>query len=77
MSLNEAISKRLQELMLERGVTPYQLYKDGGVPKATISQVLNVTRKNIKITTLYDILAAMDVDLGEFFSAPIFKEVTD
>ena len=36
MQLNEAVSKRLVELMQERGMTQYQLYMKSGVPKSTI-----------------------------------------
>lgn len=33
MQLNEAVSRRLVELMQERGMTQYQLYMKSGVPK--------------------------------------------
>lgn len=36
MQLNEAVSRRLVELMQERGMTQYQLYMRSGVPKSTI-----------------------------------------
>ena len=36
MQLNEAVSRRLVELMQERGMTQYQLYMKSGVPKSTI-----------------------------------------
>ena len=36
LQLNEAVSRRLVELMQERGMTQYQLYMKSGVPKSTI-----------------------------------------
>jgi len=77
MTLIEAVSRRLKDVMDEKGFTPFMLYKRGGVPKSTISQVLHGTRKNIKITTIYDIISTMDVSIGEFFGDPIFDEVSD
>lgn len=34
LQLNEAVSRRLVELMQERGMTQYQLYMKSGVPKS-------------------------------------------
>ena len=36
MQLNEAVSKRLAELLSERNMTQYQLFMKSGVPKSTI-----------------------------------------
>ena len=36
MQLNEAVSKRLAELLQENHMTPYQLNIKSGVPKSTI-----------------------------------------
>ena len=41
MQLNEAVSRRLVELMQERGMTQYQLYMKSGVPKSTIGSLVN------------------------------------
>ena len=40
LQLNEAVSRRLVELMQERGMTQYQLYMKSGVPKSTIGNVI-------------------------------------
>ncbi len=41
LELNEAVSRRLVELMQERGMTQYQLYMKSGVPKSTIGNLVN------------------------------------
>ena len=77
MTLIDAVSRRLHDVMDEKGFTPFMLYKHGGVPKSTISQVLHGTRKNIKITTIYDIISTMGMTMDEFFNDPIFREVIE
>ena len=42
MKLNEAVSKRLLELLDERKMTQYQLYMKSGVPKSTIGNVIKL-----------------------------------
>ena len=37
MKLVEAISKRVQNLLDEKGVKQYYLFKNGGIPRSTIS----------------------------------------
>ena len=41
MQLNEAVSKRLTELLSERNMTQYQLFMKSGVPTSTIGNVIN------------------------------------
>ena len=77
MILEEAVRKRLSEIIKEKDYSPYRLYKEGGIPKSTISQILNGKNGKIKLDTLYQILATMDVSLGEFFSSDIFNDLLD
>ena len=44
MQLNEAVSKRLAELLSERNMTQYQLFMKSGVPKSTIVSTTNVSQ---------------------------------
>ena len=49
MELNEAVSRRLQELLSERGMTQYQLYQNSGVPKSTISNIVHCQYDSVKL----------------------------
>ena len=48
MRLNEAVSRRLQELLAERGMTKYELYMKTGVPKSTIGNIVNCAYDSVK-----------------------------
>ena len=48
MKLNEAVSKRLLELLDERKMTQYQLYMKSGVPKSTIG--MSSTARMIRLS---------------------------
>ena len=77
MTLYDAVLQRLKQIMAEKNASLYTLNKEGGIPKSTLSQVLNKKQKKIKLDLLYDILSTMGVTLKEFFDDPIFEEVTD
>lgn len=77
MRLYDAVLDRLKRLMQEKGASLYSLNRDGGIPKSTLSQVLNSKQNKIMLDLLYEILSTMGVSLKEFFDDPIFDEVTD
>ena len=64
MQLNEAVSRRLVELMQERGMTQYQLYMKSGVPKSTIGNLVNCayTSKNLRIISEH--CQGLEIDLS-------------
>ena len=77
MNLDEAVRIRLNQLLKEKGFHQYQLYKEGGIPRATISQTLSGKNGKIKLDTLYQIISTMGVSLKEFFDDPIFDNILD
>ena len=56
LQLNEAVSRRLVELMQERGMTQYQLYMKSGVPKSTIGNLVNCAYPKISALRMWIIL---------------------
>ena len=74
MQLNEAVSKRLLELLSERGMTQYQLYMKSGVPKSTIGNLINCTYPSMKLRIIHELCQGLEIDLSDFFSSPLFRE---
>ena len=77
MKLTEATSKRIKQLLELRGHLPNYLHTAGGLPKSTVSTIINEKVKTVKLDTLYQICATLGVTLKEFFDNPIFDEVSD
>lgn len=74
MQLNEAVSKRLIELLDEYDMTQYQLYKKSGVPKSTINNLVSCTYPSMKLRIIHELRQGFEIDLSEFFSSPLFSE---
>lgn len=74
MKLNEAVSRRLQELLKERDMTPYQLYMKSGVPKSTIGNILNCQYDSVKLRIIHELCQGLNLNISEFFSSEIFEE---
>lgn len=55
MKLVEAIGIRVKNLLDDAGMTQYELSKQGGIPRSTISVIIGVKRNSVKTDTLYQI----------------------
>lgn len=75
MQLNEAVSKRLLELLDEKGMTQYQLYLKSGLPKSTIGNVVNCTYDSVKLRVLHEMCQGLGIGLDDFFHSPLFAEI--
>ena len=74
MHLNEAVSKRLLDLLEERHMTQYQLYLKSGVPKSTISNIVNCSYDSMKLRIIHELCQGMDISIAEFFDSSLFAE---
>ena len=62
MKLSEAVGKRVENLLAERNMTQYQLYKNGGIPRSTISVTVDGKYKTVK--TFYFSISSMPIFCG-------------
>ena len=74
MQLNEAVSKRITELLTERNMTNYQLYVKSGVPKSTIGNLVNCTYDSVKLRVIHEICQGFEISITDFFNSPLFVE---
>ncbi|MBR4078751.1 MAG: helix-turn-helix transcriptional regulator [Christensenellaceae bacterium] len=74
MKLNTAVSNRLSELLNQRDMTQYQLYKKCGVPKSTIGNIINCTYDSVNLRIIHEICQGLSIDVKAFFDSPIFEE---
>ena len=77
MKLVEAIGKRVDNLLKERGMTQYELSQRGGIPRSTINVIVGGKRNTTKIDTIYQIAATLGIPLKKFFDDPLFDDITD
>lgn len=74
LQLNEAVSKRIQQLLRERKMTQYQLFKRTGVPKSTISSIVKCIHPSVKLRIVHEICQGFGIGIAEFFDSPLFDE---
>ena len=77
MKLTEAIAIRVKNLLNERGLSQYSLFKNGGVPRSTVSNVVNNNKKRVSTETVYQISSTLGISLKGFFHDEIFDNLDD
>lgn len=77
MKLTEAIAIRVNQLLVNRNLSQYSLFKNGGVPRSTVCDVVNNKKKRVSTETVYQICTTLGLTLADFFSDPIFDELDD
>ena len=77
MKLSEAIGKRVENLLAERNMTQYQLFKNGGIPRSSISVTVDGKYKTVKMDTVYQIATTLGLTLKEFFDDTLFDNLDD
>ena len=72
MKLNEAIAKRLNELLSEKSMTAYALFMKSGVSQSTISDLKNMNNTGVNLRILYELCEGFEIGINEFFDSPLF-----
>lgn len=74
MQLNQAVSRRLAELLSAKNMTNYQLSMKSGLPKSTIGNLINCTYDSVKLRVIHEICQGLEIGIPEFFDSPLFEE---
>lgn len=74
MQLNQAVSMRLQELLTEKNMTQYQLSTKSGLPRSTVSNIINCTYPSMKLRIVHEVCQGLEMGINDFFNVPLFNE---
>ncbi len=72
MQLNEAVSKRISELLEENNMTQYKLSMKSGVPQSTLSTIMKCSFPSMKLRIVYEICEGFEITMTQFFDSPLF-----
>lgn len=74
MQLNDAIKKRLENIMAEKNITSrYKVSRDAGLDPTLLTDFFNKRTAYPRIDTLYFICEGLKMTLSEFFNDPLFN----
>lgn len=73
LSINDAVAKRISNLLQIKGITQYRLEQKSGVFHGAMNRILSGQNKTVTLTTLYKIACGFDMTVIEFLDDDIFR----
>lgn len=74
MQLNRAVSMRSMELLSEKNMSQYQLSTQSGLPRSTVSNIINCTYPSMKLRIIHELCQGLEIGINEFFNSQLFDE---
>ncbi len=73
MTVSEALSVRLTELMNEKHLTAYRLSMLTGVNQTTIADIKKKRNNSVNLRIIFELCQGFGIEIVEFFDSPLFK----
>lgn len=73
-SINHALALRINELLVEKGMTRYRLALNSGVTHSTLKNIIHETVNDNLLSTTILIAGGFDMTVSEFLDSPLFLE---
>ena len=74
MTINDAVAKRISNLLTEKHMTQYALEQNSGIPQSSMACITNGRNKTVTLTTLYLLADGFNMTIQEFLNDPLFDK---
>ncbi len=72
MTVNDAVAKRISDLLKEKGMTQYRLEQNSGIQHGSMQCIMNGRNKNVTLGTIILISRGFGITPDEFLKHDIF-----
>ena len=72
MTVSEAVAKRINRLLIEKGMTQYRLERASGIQHGSMQCIMNGRNKTVTLSTVIMIARGFGMSLLEFLDDPVF-----
>ncbi len=73
MTVNDAVAKRISNLLKEKSMSQYRLEQESGIQHGSMQCIMNGRNKTVTLSTVMLIAKGFNVSLVEFLDDDIFK----
>ncbi|MBE7075335.1 MAG: helix-turn-helix transcriptional regulator [Clostridiales bacterium] len=72
MNIGNIVGKRIKELLYEKDISVYRLSRITCLTEKTINDLIKGESKDVKLSTIYAIIKALNISINEFFLKDYF-----
>ncbi len=73
MTVNDAVAKRVAELLRERGMSQYRLEQSSGIEHGHMQWIMSGKSKTVTLTTVMMLARGFEMSLTDFLSDEVFR----
>ena len=73
MTVNDAVARRVLNLLREKNMTQYRLEQDSGIQHGSMQCIMNGRNKTVTLSTVMMIAKGFGISLCEFLDDDIFR----
>ncbi|MBQ8372119.1 MAG: helix-turn-helix transcriptional regulator [Clostridia bacterium] len=73
MTVNDAVAKRISQLLKEKGISQYRLEQDSGIQHGSMQCIMNGRNKTVTLSTVILLAKGLGMTLTDFLSDEIFS----
>ena len=72
MTVNNAVSKRIEKLLKEKNMSQYRLEQNSGIQHGSMQCIMNGRNKTVTLTTVILLAKGFGMSVGEFLKDELF-----
>ena len=72
MTVNDAVAKRISNLLKEKNMSQYRLEQNSGIQHGSMQCIMNGRNKTVTLSTVIMLARGFDISLTEFLDDEIF-----
>ncbi len=73
MTVNDAVAKRISELLREKNMSQYRLEIESGIQHGSMQCIMNGRNKTVTLSTVMLIAKGFNMTLNEFLDDDLFR----
>ena len=72
MTVNDAVAKRISELLIEKNMSQYRLEQESGIQHGSMQCIMNGRNRTVTLSTVIMIARGFGISLSEFLNDDVF-----
>ena len=73
MTVNDAVARRITQLLQEKDMTQYRLELDSGIQHGSMQCIMNGRNKTVTLSTVIMLARGFNISLTEFLDDDLFR----
>ena len=75
MTVNDAVARRISDLLIEKNMTQYRLEKNSGIQHGSMECIMQNRNKTVTLSTVMMLAKGFNISLIEFLNDDLFRSI--